>query len=72
MCSEGEDLPLCHTCSAASLLMARASCSCNSSSPLVCGLACSNSDDALGDVAKRKKNVLKVTSCEKESDVKEC
>ncbi len=34
--------------------MARASCNCSSSSPLVWGLACSNSEDALGDVAKTK------------------
>ena len=39
------------TCSATSLLMARASCSCSSSSPLVWGRACSSSEDTLGEVA---------------------
>lgn len=39
------------TCSATSLLMAKASCSWSSSSPLVWGRACSNSEDTRGDVA---------------------
>lgn len=39
------------TCSATSLLMASASCSCSSSSPLVCGRACSSSEDTRGEVA---------------------
>jgi len=43
------------TCSAASRLMARANCNCSSSSPLVWGLACSNSEDAFGDVAETNK-----------------
>lgn len=37
------------TFSASSRLMARASCSCSSSSPVVCGLACSRSEANRGD-----------------------
>lgn len=38
------------SCSATSLLMASASCNCNSSSPLVWGRACSSSEETRGEV----------------------
>lgn len=48
------------TCSATSLLMASASCSWSSSSPLVWGRACSSSEDTLGEVAVGEGKVTKM------------